>query len=222
MLDREILTQLKDQDVSRATKLELKTELWGRYSRLVHKNWAILRKQMDNSSIILEQEDDYYSEAYIAFNKALDAIKLEKIRDDKWKFIGYYRLYLKNVRTAFISKTRQRVKHEVANEIPSRGGPESDVLTLTDIASAEAAVLTAKLDPLNSLLQSEAENNCSRAVRLCMEKWDPTRKKIFRLRESGSTKGDVAKALGVHPATITYYLKGMRADMEEALSLGDN
>ena len=107
MNDRELVTQLKATG-SKA----LQEELWTRYQNLVHKNWAILRRQMDNSALILGMKDDFYSESFVAFRKTLDAVNMTKVHDDNWKFLGYFRLYLKNVRSDMISDLIKTYHHE--------------------------------------------------------------------------------------------------------------
>lgn len=215
MTDREILTQLRDKSTPVSTKKRLEEVLWTQYSRLVHKNWAILRKQMSNSAMILNQEDDFYSEAYIAFKKALAAIKLDKIKDNNWKFLGYYRLYLKNVRTAFIGKTVRLAAHETNLSMEDAG---EDTL-LSRAAFNHSDPSDAVLDPLALVIQREGELNCDRAIEQCMSIWDEKRQQIFLLRQQGVTKSNIARELQVHPATITYYLKGMKLDMEHALGV---
>ena len=78
MNDRQILTELK-QKPSNERRKQLEEVLWGRYQRLVHKNWGILVRQMNNSSQILSREDDYFSDAYIAMRNCIDAINLDNI-----------------------------------------------------------------------------------------------------------------------------------------------
>lgn len=217
MTDRDILLELRNSESSAERKQQLTEQLWSQYEMLVHKNWAILRRQLGSSPLILDQKEDYYSEAFVAFTKALEAINVEKIRDDNWKFLGYYRWYLKNVRTAFVSKTLRVYKNEVPLTVKTRGGQDS-FLILTDIASKEAAITMEGLDPLVQVVQRESEDRCISAVNACMAKWDATRQRIFQLREEGVAKGAIAKALEVHPATVTYYLNSMRQDIEQALA----
>jgi len=217
MTDREILQAIRNEATSEVERKRLTEVLWMQYKLLVHKNWATLRKQMNNSSAVLDVEGDYYSEAYIAFTKALAAINIDKIRDDNWKFLGYYRWYLKNVRTAFISKIRRTANNEVALT-KNRRGSDKDAIMLPDVASSDVALDMEMLDPLAMVVRRESEERCERAVDVCLARWDATRQSIFKMRQEGQSKGDIAKVLQVHPATITYYLNSMRRDMEQELA----
>jgi len=52
-----------------------------------------------------------------------------------------------------------------------------------------------------------------------MSHWNAKRQQIYRWREQGISKSNIAKKLEVHPATITYYMQSMQKDLETALKL---
>lgn len=208
--DRQLLTALKS---GKDTK-NLQTELWIRYENLVHKNWAILRRQMDNSALIMNAKDDFYSESFLAFLKAIDAIDLSKIYDDKWKFIGYFRLYLKNVRSDIISAILKQYSHEKSFYVEGADGEE---VARLDISPESAPEEFARYDPVEQTEKALAEARCKRAVAACMRQWDSKRRQIFSWREEGVGKSVIAQRLGCHPATITYHLDVMKKDLEAKL-----
>lgn len=211
MNDRELVTALKKNN---GNNKQLQTELWNRYQNLVHKNWAILRRQLNNSTLILSLKDDFYAECFIAFRKAIDAVNLKKIYNDKWKFIGYYRFYLKNVRADFIEKVLKTSKHEKSFYITSADGTEiARVDMLPDVQEREGA----RFDPVALLLEGDSRIRCSTAVKSCMSKWDDRRQQIFKWRQQGISKSEIAKRLRVTPSNITYYLQSMRDDIGRAL-----
>ena len=210
MNDRQLLTALKASNDKR-----LQEVLWKRYENLVHKNWAILRRQMDNSALVLNARDDFYSESFIAFRKAVDAIDLSKIYDDKWKFIGYFRFYLKNVRADMIENIVKTYHHEKSFYVETSDGDElARIDGMPEIIEREGT----RFDPVAITERGEAEAKCANAVAKCMSRWDDKRRQIFRWREQGISKSNIAKKLSVHPATITYHLSVMKADIRNILN----
>jgi hypothetical protein len=212
--DREILTTLKNPS---ATIDELRTaeeELWLRYKMMVNKNWNILANQLDHSAAVLDAEDDFRSEAFFAMKKAVAAINLDKIRDDNWKFLGYYRLYLKTVRGQFIKNIKRAHKQERSLYAPALKGSGEILITDNDQSLIEDS---ASMDPLQVALHNESETQVNAAIAACLVKWDSKRKQIFEMRERGMSKGAIAKLYEVHPATITHYLNSMRMDLEQLM-----
>jgi len=213
-----LVSEMNDRQLMAAIKASheqaLQMELWKRYENLVHKNWAVLRKQMDNSALILNMKDDYYSESFIAFRKAVDAVNLDKIYDDNWKFLGYFRWYLKNVRSDIISNLTKTYKHEKSYYVESSAGEEvARVEMVPDVVSRE----NMKFDPVVLSEEKEAANRCERAIAHCMSRWNPKRQQIFKWRQQGVSKSAIATKLGVHPATITYHMQAMQKDVESEL-----
>jgi len=213
LTDRELITQLKCStgDIHKA----LLKVLYLRYEDLIHKNWAILRKQMDNSSLVMNVKDDFYSESFIAMIKALEAIKLDKIKDDKWLFLGYFRLYLKNVRSDFIDKIMKTNRAEKSFYVETDDGEVPRIDFYTDVIDIEGH----KFDPVEITERHMAEQRCMTAVAKCMSKWDDKRKDIFHKREQGISKSAIAASLNCHPATITYFLQSMKKDLEAELRM---
>ncbi len=210
MNDRELVTQLKATG-SKA----LQEELWTRYQNLVHKNWAILRRQMDNSALILGMKDDFYSESFVAFRKTLDAVNMTKVHDDNWKFLGYFRLYLKNVRSDMISDLIKTYHHEKSYFVETSTGEEVARIELSSDTTPE----NHKFDPVTISENNEGQRRCEEALASCMSHWNAKRQQIYRWREQGISKSNIAKKLEVHPATITYYMQSMQKDLETALKL---
>lgn len=213
MNDREILVALK-QSTSLEGKKELESILWAKYQRLVYKNWGILKRQLNNSSQALGKEDDYFSDAYIAMRKCIDAINLDKIENDNWNFGGYFHLYIKNVRTRIIKSVIREYQRECSLTVENGDNQE---VPLADLLVAHDDVLVGQNDPAEIFIQDEEQRVCNDAVSICMKQWNDIRKEIFLLREKGVPKKKVADKLKVHPATITYYMKDMKRDLEAAL-----
>lgn len=212
MSDYELVAQIKSSEGEK--QKNLLGILWLRYENQVHKHWAILRRQMNNSSLIVEAHDDFYSEAYIAFHKAVQAIDLKKVKDDKWRFVGYFKYYLTNLRTDTINQLLKQASREKAFYVETEDG---DVPRI-DLQPADPYDLLAS-SPEVILEHSLREVKVQEAIASCMARWDDRRREIFNLRQQGFAKGVVAEKLGVHPATVTYYLQVMKKDLEKELSL---
>lgn len=209
--DQELIAKIQASQGKLACS-ELQTILWFRYENQVHRHWAILRRQLSNSSMILELESDFYNEAYVAFTKAVAAIDLKKIRDDKWKFVGYFKYYLTNLRTEFITKLVRQYHTERPFYAETEEGSVPRIeLTVNDTYEhtmySPETVLERKLE----------EQKVHSAVAHCMKRWDTRRRDIFKLRKQGLAKGEVAAKLNVHPATITYHLQAMKQDLQKEL-----
>ena len=209
MSDYELVAQIKASEGE--TQKNLLGILWLRYENQVHKQWAVLRRQMNNSSLILEYHDDFYSEAYIAFCKAVNAVDLEKVRDDKWRFVGYFFFYLQNLRTDTITLMLHRAKREISLYVETDEGEVSRV----DLEPLEDG--RAYGNPEADLMAKADTARVQEAVNHCMSIWDDRKKEIYRLRQEGYAKGVAAEKLGVHPATITYHLQMMQKDLEKEL-----
>lgn len=209
--DKEIIAKIQSSK-GRVSTNELKTTLWFRYENQVHKHWAILRRQLSNSSMILEMEHDFYSEAYVAFTKAIGAIDLKKIRDEKWRFVGYFKYYLTNVRTEFITKLVRQYHAERPFYVETEDGsiPRIEL-------SVQDTYEHTMYSPEQILERKLEEQRVSTAVHHCMAHWDEKRRSIFKLRQQGLAKGEVAVKLKVHPATITYHLQAMKQDLQKEL-----
>ena len=101
--DRNLVHRIKttqDETIAR----ELKMVLFSRYERLVHKHWHALARRMNASSSVIGLKEDFYSDSYITFNKALSAVALNKIENDNWKFLGYFGYYLSATKNAYAKR----------------------------------------------------------------------------------------------------------------------
>lgn len=201
--DRVLITSAKAGDI-RAERT-----LWDRYQNLIHKNYHIMERQLNHSPQVREERDDFYSDSYIAFRKAVKAIDLEKIRDDKWKFLGYFRFYMMNLRNDTINRVIKQYRRERPMTIATESDQELDRSDRL-VAHQESSDETSTEAILNRITEEQA-------VKTCFQKWDDRRKTIFNKKREGLSNTEIAKKLEVNPATITYYLQSMKKDFEEAL-----
>ena len=209
MTDREMVGRIQQGEY------QLKQDLWERYIKLVHKNWHILKKQLQESSHIMNAEDDYYMEAYIAFEKTLQAVDLSAVYNDKWKFLGYFRLYLKNVRSSMINEIINTVQHEQAISITTEDGE----ISRTDLSEILVEKSSWQDNPESIYIMNQGQELVDDAVDYCFRYWDEKQKLIYKLRLDGVLKQDIAKQLGITPSTLTYHMNKMRDDLEDAMGL---
>lgn len=208
LLDRELVTLYKTSP--HQTIVE---ELHKRYRNLFHKQWSILRKQLGNSIAVLELEDDFYAEMSLMIYQALDAIKLEKIRDDNWKFLGYLRFYVMSLRSKYINDLSKKVSHEDPLTISDSDGERE--LSRPDLQITDAHNQT---NPELLFLDKEREVHVRKAVHTCFAQWDATKQFIFKKREQGITRTQIAKELSVTPAAITYHMDVMQRQLHSAIA----
>lgn len=205
--DRTLVTMYKNR-VSRKDVVET---LYHRYTRLRHKQWNVLRTQMQNSAAVHTLKDDFYSDARITIYSALDAISIDKIRDDNWKFLGYYRFYLMSLRNRYIAGLRKKIGNEASLFVPGADGAEFNRLDATVTVEHHAT------NPERLYLEKEDEDRVRRVVATAMASWTPTKRKIFSARENGRSRSAIARELGVTPATITYHMQQMQKEVHALL-----
>ena len=182
--------------------------LWDRYQNLVHKHYHIMERQMNHSPQVKEQRDDFYSESYLAFRKAVRAVDLEKIRDDKWKFVGYFRFYIMNLRNDMINQIVRKYHHEKPMVVVSDSEQE---LNRSDLqVSLEEGQYGSTEEILNRIAEEQA-------TKICFQKWDTKKKFIFNQKKNGLNNTEIAKLLDVNCATITYHMQNMAKDFREAI-----
>jgi hypothetical protein len=173
--------------------------LWNKYDKLVHKHWHVLRRQLNTSSIIMDYKDDFYSDAYIAFRKAVAAVDLKKINDDNWKLLGYFGWYLQTLRTNLVKSVIRKYDNEESLYISN---PNQD----HEILKTDLHYDTLSPDIADEIVACED-------IYTIRSRWDKPRQFVFDQRVQGVPKKDIAAALGVHPSMVSFYLRSMKKDL---------
>lgn len=213
--DRTLVTLIKDPNTSDYLFELASNVLVNRYEKQIHKNWWVLQKQMNNSSLVNNLKDEYYSEAWEAFWTAIRKIDVSKIKDDKWKCVGYTDFYLKNVRTKLIKETKKNGKIKSTSSMDTED-PEN--LTIdSDVERAYWEQTGYKREPSFSYEVSEAEEDCREAVKRCIEKWSPLERQIFYLLEEGHSKTEIARKLNESSGKIYGAVNRMKKDLKKEL-----
>ncbi len=201
--DRDLVFEIKNGSES----AQKKWVLFKRYERLIHKHWHRLRYALDNSGYVQDTKEDFYSEAFITFCATLDAINLDKVRDDKWKFLGYFRWYLSNQRNSaakrIIRKHQKETPIEVAVENPKSVRPRSVYITDSfDHLSAPSAE--------ESFIMKEETDRFWSALKRCKSKiWSSQEVEIFNRRERGESLGVIGESLNISTPTLRKRLSAM-------------
>lgn len=119
-----VTTQLIDKDLAYLAKNGHKPsrdELYFRYSPFVNKHWTQLKQNLEkvNNAQVLHNlsniKEDFVSDSFLAFDQALNYLNLNKIQNDKWKFLGVYGFYLSNLRRSYRRKAL-RLHKEVQSD----------------------------------------------------------------------------------------------------------
>jgi len=123
--DRDLITIIKSAgDVDYCTFTDYTKDqqkalhtLYFKYMNLIHRKWGKLSRSLDNSPFVTSEKDDYYSESYFTFLQCVKAIKLSKILNDKWLFLGYFMHYLDAQNNKFFRKIMKSYKNSVSENI---------------------------------------------------------------------------------------------------------
>ena len=111
MNDRDLVIYIKSNKGTHREHDQALTALWKRYQNQIHNNWHYLARTLHSSDLIMSVKDDFYEEAQEVFMTVLSKVDPVKINaDEKWKFVGYFDFYLRNLRTKFHKDLMRRVE----------------------------------------------------------------------------------------------------------------
>jgi RNA polymerase sigma factor (sigma-70 family) len=173
--------------------------LYNKYEKLGHKKWHSLAKKMNYSSRVMDVKDDYYSETYLTFIKALKAIKLDRIKNDKWLFMNYYMRYLDSQNSRFINNIMKQSKHEV-NESQLPEDTDWDWLNVERYISAEDEVIRQET---SSWVQDIID-------KVYANEWSPLQQRLWDLRSADVSIAVICEKLQLSRWKVTKHLKAMR------------
>lgn len=210
MSDRNLVTTIKTT-INREEEKEARYVLYRRYERFVHKHWHSLSSRMNRSAAVMELKNDFYAESYIVFEKALNATKLSKIRDDKWKFLGYYGFYLSTLKNNFAKGVVNKYHNETSIEIPVNATDRNVVLS--DLS--EAGVVPSAED---EVLQKDEQRRFWKALAQCQSTiWDETKRVIWDRRAAGTSIKETCSELGISTWRFNKILTEMKTQLDSAI-----
>ncbi len=204
LTDRELVTCIKESE-GLPTQKQLIYHLYRRYDLFVHKHWGYVMRQL-KGRVSKDVRDDFYSESYFAFIRALNAVSIAKIRDDNWKFLGYYGYFLLNKRKHFVKDILERNTKEVSlhkSRTPS-DQEKGAIITEDDHHKFNALqpVLRHSLRLTHSgedlFFQRESSKKIYSAIKKCKDTvWNEQENKLFAMKERGESPSLIRSTLSL-------------------------
>jgi hypothetical protein len=190
--------------------------LYTRYMNFIHKHWHALSRQLNTSHLVQDIKEDFYSESYVSFSKALAAVDLSKIQNDKWKFLGYFGFYLSNQRNTFAKRIIKKYQAETPIEVaPNVDGDHtiylSDISKKGSVSSAEETFMK----------EHQREQFWAGLNRCKDELWSEVEKTIFDMREKGKSIKAICSELGMSPWKCNKILNRMKEQLTSVAEMGD-
>jgi len=210
--DRQMVTAIKSAPGTKYSA-DLTYALYHRYINFVHKHWHALSKALNASHLVQDVKDDFYSESYVSFTKALNAVDINKIQNNNWKFLGYYGFYLSNQRKTFAKRIIQKYHTETPLEISEPDG--SKTVLLSDIVDA-GTVLSAE----ETVIEDDNRRRFWSGLSYCKKiVWGDVERRIFEMRERGESIRTICGELDMPPWKYNKILDTMKQQLERAIEL---
>lgn len=210
MNDRTLVTTIKST-VNKDEEKEARHVLYRRYERFVHKHWHSLSSRMNRSAAVMELKSDFYAESYIVFEKALKAVNISKIRDNKWKFLGYYGFYLSTLKNNFAKGVVNQYHNETSIEVPVASTSKSVILS----DMAEAGIVPSAED---EVIQKDQRRRFWSALTQCQSTiWDETKRTIWDRRAAGVSIKETCEELNISTWRFNKILSEMKTQLDSAI-----
>ena len=170
MTDYELFLKIKKGGPSAAKHAT--HELWDRYDKAVCKGfWTFNNFVKENKFHIETDIDNYKVEAYEAFIKAVDSVKLEKIPAAKvktWKFWICLNGYLRAFNRDEINHFTKRTKNETALFVDNSDGEE---FCVADRATEDASEAYER-EAISRVIRNAISNSYTKFTALQKKIWD--------------------------------------------------
>jgi len=212
MSDSELVKRIKASQDERQIK-DMTHALYIRYMNFIHKHWHALSRQLNTSHLVRDIKEDFYSESFVSFSKALAAIDTTKIKDNKWKFLGYFGFYLSNQRNSSAKKIIKKYQAETPIEIPEASGERT--IYLSDI-SEKGSVSSAE----DTFMKEDQRKQFWSGLSYCKDSlWNDTEKQIFEMREKGNSIKAICNQLQMSQWKCKKILGCMKEQFKEAAGI---
>lgn len=170
---------------------------------------------MNGSPLVESMKEDYFSEAYEAFFKAVDRIDLSKVKDENWKVVGYADFYLKNVKSKFRKRVIDESKVRPIDENSQR---EEKASTFdNDIEEKYQEEEGYKENPEYKALQKIEAEKILKIIEKCKPHWNDRKKYIIEGLLAGKTKPQIAKELGIRSGLVTNSFESIKREINREL-----
>lgn len=208
--DRDLVTKIKTT-TNKEEEKNARHVLYRRYERFVHKHWHSLSSRMNRSTAVMELKNDFYAESYIVFERALQAVKISKIRDSKWKFLGYYGFYLSTLKNNFAKGVVNQYHNETSIEVPVAATSKSVILS----DMSEAGIVPSAED---EVIQKDQRRRFWSALTQCQSTvWDETKRTIWDRRAAGVSIKETCEELGISTWRFNKILSEMKSQLDSAI-----
>lgn len=217
MNDRDLISIIKSKETPDNVYQRSCEVLLDRYTKQLYKNWWVLERQLKKLGNKTVTQEDYFDMAYEAFFIAIQKTDLSKIENDNWKFVGMLNWYLTNVRTKIIKEVKSKwSKTKSLVNVALKENEDSFVVD-SDVEMHYQESEGFKHNPEYAYTVTEGNENCSKAISECFNKWSDFEKSIYKLLESGESKASVSRILKIEPSKIYQITKKMSNELKIAL-----
>ena len=222
MNDRDLVIFIKSNYSTATSRKECDkaiTVLWNRYQNQIHNNWHVLSKTLHNSDYVMNAKEDFYEEAQEVFMTALSKVDPVKINaDEKWKFVGYFDFYLRNLRTKFHKDLSRGVNIKSIDSM-QKLDDDCDLEVDLDVEEAYREHGGDMDEPDYVIERLESENNCRRALRECLSSWTDVQREIYRRLINKERKQDISKELHLTIPRLYTECNKMKRDLKRCLGV---
>lgn len=222
MNDRDLVIFIKNNRNNATSHREYDkavTVLWNRYQNQIHNNWHVLAKTLHSSDYIMNAKEDFYEEAQEVFMVALSKVDPIKINaDEKWKFVGYFDFYLRNLRTKFHKELSRKVTTKSIDSMQKLNN-DCDLEIDLDVEEAYRKQGGYMDEPDYVVERLEGERNCKQALRECLSTWTDVQREIYRRLINKEKKQDISKELHLTIPRLYTECNKMKRDLKKCLGI---
>lgn len=222
--DRNLIKIIKDPETSKEDYNKAYEVLFNRYEKQIHKMWWSLSRQFGGQGIVETLKDEYYSEAYEAFHKAVTKIDLNEIRDDNWKLVQYSSFYLRNVKTKLSKQIIKNINVRSTQNLQSLGLEEDSQENRMDRETEMAYYENEgyKNNPEYICIRRSEEKICRDALNASYSNWNDLKRKIYKGLISNKSKAEIARELGINNSRLYNNINSMKEELKKNLEIFSN
>ena len=221
MNDRDLVVYIKSNRGTHREHDQALTVLWKRYQNQIHNNWHLLCRTLQGSDLIMSMKDDFYEEAQEVFMTALSKVDPMKINaNEKWKFVGYFDFYLRNLRTKFHKDLMKRTNIKSIDSMQKMSDDCNLEIDL-DVEEAYREQGGYMDEPDYVVERLEGERNCEQAVKRCLREWTSTQREIYRRLLNKEKKQNISKEMNLSIPKLYTECNKMKRDLKKCLGILD-
>lgn len=221
MNDRDLVVYIKSNKGTHREHDQALTVLWKRYQNQIHNNWHFLCRTLQGSDLIMSMKDDFYEEAQEVFMTALSKVDPMKINaNEKWKFVGYFDFYLRNLRTKFHKDLMKRTNIKSIDSM-QKISDDCNLEIDLDVEEAYREQGGYMDEPDYVVERLEGERNCEQAVKRCLREWTSTQREIYRRLLNKEKKQNISREMNLSIPKLYTECNKMKRDLKKCLGILD-